>query len=312
MNPSARLRGPRIVGVLSILAVAAAMSSAAAQKKVLIVRSGNFPPYQAAVDGFVEELNSHQIPFVTEDLILPKEEADIGAFLRDVRARRPDLVLTLGTSAARAIKEGGEGLPFVYGMIVDPPSIGIVTGGATMEVRPSEQLDFIRANFPSFKKVGVIHSTARNREVVRLLQEEKPPDIELKMITADTPEEMNKAIGTLSKEADCLLMVSDSLLYSPQIATQIILDTLRCNLPIIAVSPSFVKAGALAAVYPDFKGNGIVAADVAIRFFAGESLSSIPIQWAGRTRTSVNQIIAQRLRIAIKAKTLQEADEVVR
>jgi ABC-type uncharacterized transport system substrate-binding protein len=160
--------------------------------------------------------------------------------------------------------------------------------------------------------VGVIHSTARNREVVRLLQEEKPPDIELKMITADTPEEMNKAIGTLSKEADCLLMVSDSLLYSPQIATQIILDTLRCNLPIIAVSPSFVKAGALAAVYPDFKGNGIVAADVAIRFFAGESLSSIPIQWAGRTRTSVNQIIAQRLRIAIKAKTLQEADEVVR
>ena len=307
----AHLRGLRIGGVLSIVAVATILLAAPVKKKVVIVRSGNFPPYQNAVEGFVEGLDSHGVSYSLEDLVLPKGEAEIDAFLRDVRARSPDLVLTLGTSAARVFREKGQDLPFIYCMIVDPESLDIVTGGVTMEVRPREQWEFIRANFPSIKRVGIIHSATRNRKVVRGLEKEKPQDLELKMITADTPEEMNKAIMVLLKEADGLLMISDVVLFSPQLISQIILETLRGNLPIISMSPSVVKAGALAAIYPDFKDNGDVAAGVAIRYFSGEPLSSIPMQWAGRTRISVNQIIAQRLRIPISDKTLREADEVV-
>src|SRR5690348_14999479 len=103
------------------------------------------------------------------------------------------------------------------------------------------------------------------------------------MLQAETPEEVAKAIAKLSSDADCLLMVADSVIYSPQTIAPVILQTIQNNLPIIAISPSFVKAGALAAIYPDYKDNGVLAAGVATRYFNGESLASIPSQRAMHT-----------------------------
>lgn len=285
---------------------------AEAEKRVVALRSGALPIYDFAVQGFREELAARRVPFVIEDRVLPTDPMQLDAFVGQLRASRPDVVLTIGTAAAKVMNERGGGLPFVYSMLVDPGSMGLATAGAVMEARPGAQLEFIKSHFPSLKRVGVIHSAVRNKETVRLLQEEKPEGITLVMIQANNPEEMSNAIQRLSKEADCLLMISDGLLYSPQMATQIILQTIQSDLPIIGISPSFVKAGALAAVYPDYKDNGALAAAAAARYFGGASLSSLSVQWPVKTRFSVNLIVSQRLGIPVQEKTLKQAQEVVR
>jgi ABC-type uncharacterized transport system substrate-binding protein len=304
---SGRLR--RIAGLAAALAAAAGLWAAPAEKKVVILRSGAFPLYDFAVKGFKDELAAKKVRCAFEEMVLPETDAD--GFIASLRASSPDLVFTIGTLAARMLQEKGQGIPFIYAMIVDPPSLGLTTPGAVMETNPTAQLAFIRENFPKIKRVGLIHSSTRNRDTVRLFSEARMPDMTLVMIPADSPEDMSKAILRLSKEADCLLMVSDALLYSSQTSSQIILQTLQNNLPIIAVSPSFVKAGAMAAIYPDYTDNGVQAGDVAARFFAGEPLSSIPAQWASRTRCAVNLIIAKRLGVAVQDKTLRAAVEVV-
>lgn len=243
---------------------------------------------------------------------MPKGEDELAAFLRDIQSRPPDLVFTVGTPAARFMREQGGSIPFVYAMIVDPSSLGLVTGGAVMEVEASVQFEFIRKYFPRIRRVGVVYSAQRNRESVSLLKEKKPDDFSLVMLSAETPEEVAKAVSKLSSDADCLLMVTDAVIYSPQTITPLILQTIQNGLPIIAISPSFVKAGALAAVYPDYKDNGALAAEVAARYFNGESLQSISVQRASRTRTAINLIVARRLRVSVSEKNIQLASEVIK
>ena len=174
------------------------------------------------------------------------------------------------------------------------------------------ELGFLRAHFPSFKRVGVIHSATRNAGYVGLLKETRTAELSITEVLAETPQDLDHAISSLAGRVDCLLMVPDAQLYSPQFAGQIILQTIRLGLPLIGVSPSYVRAGALAAVYPDYGDNGAVAADVAARYFGGESLSSIPAQWPRRTRYAVNTIVAKRLGVPVDEKTVDGADEVVK
>lgn len=291
--------------------LAGGLLQAAAPKQIVVLRSGPYPIYDHAVRGFTQELNRRGIPFVLDEKILPGEP-EAPAFMESLRAAHPDLLFTIGTQATRIAQEKGAGTPFVYAMIVDPSSLGLTGGGAVMEVLPSVHLAFIHENFPRLRRVGVIHSSQRNRETVRFFREHKGAEPFLVMIQADTPEEMSNAIQKLSKEADCLLMVSDAVLYSPQTATQIILQTLQNNLPFFAISPSFVKAGALAAVYPDYEDNGRLAAEAAARHFAGENVSGIPPLWPAKTRTAVNLIVAKRLGIPVPARVVSSAEEVVR
>jgi|GEM_PF-1570587 ABC-type uncharacterized transport system substrate-binding protein len=279
-------------------------------KKIIVLRSGDLPYYSLAVKEFVDTLRARNVLFAVEDRTLPREE-ERGAFLQELQAGLPDLVFTVGTPATIAVFQK-KTLPFVYAMIMDPPALGVNTGGAVMETPPSIQLDFLRAHFPSFKRVGVIHSSTRNADYVRLLKETRTGECSIVEVVADTPQELDRAISSLVGRADCLLMIPDSQLYSPQFSGQIILQTIRLGLPLIGVSPSYARAGALAAVYPDYGDNGAVAADVAAQYFGGQALSSIPPQWPRRTRYAVNLIVAERLGVPVDEKILDGADEVVR
>lgn len=289
----------------------AAAPAAAASKSILILRSGSFAIYDHAVRGFVKELGTLQIPYTLSEKVLPAE-SQVEAFMADIKASPPDLIFTVGTQAALAVQSQAAGIPFVYCMVVDPPTLGLGGGGVVMEAHPAKQIAFIRESFPHMKRIGVIHSTERNQGPVRLFRDISRQDPSVVLVQADSPEQMSKAIQKLSKEADCLLMVADATLYSPQTITQIILQTLQLGLPLIAVSPSFVKAGALAALYPDYEENGMLAAQAAGRFFRGESLKSMQILWPERCLSAVNLIVANRLNISVPEKAVQRASEVVR
>lgn len=297
-------------GVLLLLAVWAPPVFAQ-PKKILILRSGNFPIYDFAARGFIKGIAASPVSYAVTEAVLPKEE-EVPAFMADLRAAPPDLVFTIGTQAARAVQEKGGGVPYTYSMIVDPPSLGLGGGGAVMEAHPARQINFIRENFPTLKRIGVIHSGERNQGSVKIFRDLAKQDGGLVLVQAESPEQMSNAIQRLAREADCLLMVADAMLYSPQTITQIILQTLQLNLPLIAVSPSFVKAGALAALYPDYEENGALAAEAAVRHFKGEPLRSMPVLWPEKSLSAVNTIVAARLNISVPERTLNKASEVVR
>ncbi|MBI4397069.1 MAG: hypothetical protein HY548_08245, partial [Elusimicrobia bacterium] len=198
-------------------------------------------------------------------------------------------------------------------MVVDPPASNLEGGGVTLDVKPSAQVEFIKKNFPLFKRIGVLYSSHRNKEVIKELKEIKQrggADLVFAEVTAI--EQVDKILTDLSTKADCLLMLSDPTIYTPQTASQIIMRTLELNFPIIAASPAYVKAGALAGIYADTEDNGCQASEVVGRVLAGEKADAISLHWPKKTKTAVNLVVAERLRVQVNSSTIESAEQVIK
>ena len=117
---------------------------------------------------------------------------------------------------------------------------------------------------------------------------------------------------SLSSRADCLLMLSDPVIYSPQTAPQLILQLLQHRMPIFASSPAFVKAGALAGLQADPEENGRAAAAIVDRILKGEKASSIPYVWPSQFIVSLNMVVADRLNVPVPASLQSSAEQVVK
>jgi putative tryptophan/tyrosine transport system substrate-binding protein len=278
-----------------------------AGRRVLVVRSSALPLYEQAVQGFRQCAAAE----IVGDHTYMDDPAKIEAMISDVRAKVPDVVLTLGSSATRLIRERLPGQASVFCMVIDPSANGFGPPGIPLELRASAQLDFIKG-IPQLKRVGVIHNPAKNREVAAELKDLQSKGAPIVLVEASSPEGLEAAVQSLSGKADCLLMLSDPQLYSPQTAPQLILNTLQRGLPIVAPSPAYVKAGALAGIYASPDEMGCLAAGFAAKIFAGEKSSALPYGWATKAKSAVNLVVAERLKIQIPAAVTNNAEQVIK
>lgn len=285
----------------------------AQDKKIIAIHSSQLSLYEEAAAGFRDCLKSLSIPFSLENQLMPKDESALDGFFSDVKAKTPDLILAVGSSAARYAREKIKNTPIIFCMVIDPATMNLTEAGVSLDVAPAVQVDYIRKNFPQFKKIGVIYNAQRNKEIIKGLKELKQQgtaDIVFVEVTAI--DQVNNAVKSVKNQADCLLMISDSLIYTQTTISQIIFDAIQMGLPIFTVSPALVKAGALAAVYSDSKENGCSAVEIARKVFAGESPKNIPISWPVKTKSAVNMVVAERLGIQVKPATLEKAEQVIR
>ncbi len=80
---------------------------------------------------------------------------------------------------------------------------------------------------------------------------------------AANPEELLRGFASLKGKVDFVLCFPDSTLYNSATIKPLILASLEHRLPIVGFSPNFVRAGAAAGVYPDFREIGRQAGRVA-------------------------------------------------
>jgi ABC-type uncharacterized transport system substrate-binding protein len=173
-------------------------------------------------------------------------------------------------------------------------------------------MNFIRQNFPSLKRVGVLYSSGRNMEILSELKALKAKGESISMVEVESIDRLDAALQGLAGQSDCLLMLSDPTIYSAQTASQLILQTLQRGLPIIAASPAYVKAGALAGVYAHPEESGCSASAVVDRVLSGDKPSSIPFVWPTKYASAVNLIVAGRLKVTVPASLTNSAEQVVK
>jgi putative ABC transport system substrate-binding protein len=94
-------------------------------------------------------------------------------------------------------------------------------------------------------------------------------------------------------KADFVWCLPDSSLYDSVTVQAVLLASLNNRLPIIGFSSSFVRAGALMGVYPDFREVGTQTAEAVRNYLAGRTL---PVLESPRVfRVAVNQRVERLL-----------------
>lgn len=113
----------------------------------------------------------------------------------------------------------------------------------------TRQVEFITALLPQQHKIGVLYSASVNGEWRILREELKLRGSSLIVQEVQSDETLFNQLENLLSQADVLLAMPDNALYSSSNVRNILLSTYRFGVPVIGFSPSYVSAGAVAAIF---------------------------------------------------------------
>jgi ABC-type uncharacterized transport system substrate-binding protein len=102
----------------------------------------------------------------------------------------------------------------------------------------------------------------------------------------------------LRGKTDFVIVLPDSSLYNNTTVSPLIVASLENQLPLVAFSSSFVRAGAAVGIYPDFHDIGAQTAGLAVRYCATQA--ALPEEGPRKLTVAVNQRVARLLGLEFK------------
>jgi ABC-type uncharacterized transport system substrate-binding protein len=284
---------------------------------VTIVLSAHTQANQEFVDTFKAELANYKNNNLKVKVVALHETEKL------VVAENSELVIALGVKALEASVKLKFTTP-VLGVFTPMPSFNSLLVKARRDLgnfsaivldQPfSRQIALIKIILPESKKIGVLlgPTSSQFSDLIKEEGEESGLSVMEENVyrEADLIPKLKDALDT----SDALMAVPDPLIYSRETAQPILLTSYRHLKPIFGYSQSYVRAGALAAVYSSSKQLAKQAAEIALKSQQSPGLLPPP-QAPKYFSIMVNYQVARSLNIALKNdeeiyQKMLEADEV--
>jgi putative ABC transport system substrate-binding protein len=300
--------------VVPVLALGPAPATAA---DIAILMSADVDAYRQAIKGFKGNLRQHKV--VGEFNI----EGDVGKgakMMGEIRTKvKPDLVFAVGIWALQAAIESPAGLPVVYAMVLNPPSI-LPPGaknvtGASMNVPVDQTLRVVKQLGPQVRRIGVVYDPAKTGYLVKLA-EAAARSQGLEIVAREAPSAKDAIAALESLQAagiDVLWVVPDESNLVEKVIDQMLLISYRQRIPLVGLSEKHAQKGALLSLsFASSEDIGKQAADLANAILAGKPPAELPATTARQIDLTVNLKAAQKLGMTIPQGLLTMATNVIR
>jgi putative ABC transport system substrate-binding protein len=278
---------------------------------IAIVLSQRIEPYERTLAGFRAALDG--IRPAPEYQVLELDGAGVpGAIPASAAGRRADLVVAIGTRAARAVRSRDPGVPILVACVTEPHPGGGASGarlaGVSMEFPYSQQFQTLRAVAPRVRTVGTLYEAGNRALIDRAEAAAREAGLKLVRVEIRSVDEIPAALESLIGQADALWAIPDATVFSQETASYIILQTLRHRIPFMGFSQSFVKAGSLVSLYPDFEDIGRQAGAMARDLLEGGRPSADGIVAPRKAMLAVNLRVADVIGLSIPAGVRKRAN----
>ena len=231
---------------------------------------------------------------------LPKDYAiRVVGFEEDIPTA--DLFVAVGMKAAEALAQK------------DKPTLNVLLPRAGFEKLkrvPSSSYSAIFMDQPMQRQLALINTILPNATSVGVLYETLPAELDslrklastmhfdLREQKVDQQHPLAGALSDLLQESDVLLVLPDNNVYRSDTIRNILLETYRAQVPMVGLSASYVRAGALCAIYSTPQQIAYQAAE-AIEDFATTGKLPAP-QYTKEFDVSVNTQVARSLGVHVK------------
>ena len=221
-----------------------------AQGNVLAVVSHKKPIYDNFYSFLESKLNSQKL----------LDKVDI-AGLSDKNLQEFDFVVSVGSDASEILSRRGKINNLVSTLIPSTLAKSInkrpcLANRCTMVLieQPIERyFQLFKSIFPGDKILAIATTSSSTQQFISNLNIiAKKYDIRLKIITIDKSKVIARSLNKQLDKSDVLLALPDPDIYNKETAKSIILSAYHKNVPIIAYSKAFSKAGALISLYSSF------------------------------------------------------------
>jgi putative tryptophan/tyrosine transport system substrate-binding protein len=284
-------------------------------------RAGSFKPFVEGLRGlgWVEGRNiTFELRYAAgNNEILPNLAADLVEL-------RPDVILAVGTRAARAAKRATETIPVVFARIADPIDSGLVPAlarpggnltGLTTQSRElaAKRLELLFTAVPGAKRVGVLWDPNFPPDGPQLKEiEGAAPILKLELIPAEVrgPDELEPALRAMAEQRADALIVLPAGIFDANSRRLADLTT-KARLPTMFQRRELVEAGGLMSYGPDYADMYRRAAAYADKILKGASPADIPIEQPTKFELVINLKTANALGLSLPYTLLGLADEVI-
>lgn len=296
--------------ILSVLLTIYAFPVLSNSPVILLVQSGSASVYQQITSKILSSLETNctecQRYRITQANI---EDVQFDELLR-AESSRLKLVVTIGVKAARLIAMSQLSTPRLYTLIpiASAASLNLnetsETASAIYLDQPFlRQLNLIKLISNARQVLGVVFgpATTASRGTLELAAESL--GIPIRQETVNEEIAVGPALRRLLVESDVLLALPDPLVYNQNTIFNILLSSYHNQVPVIGFSASYVKAGAMLAVYssPSDIGRHIAGT---IRQFVMTGANALPgAEFPRYFSIEVNKNVARSLDIDLPTAT---------
>ena len=288
--------------LLLLLLFSLAGSARANEPAVLFVSSERSTAYQEAAEAAATELSRRELLQLTV--------AELPAY----RGPAPRLYVALGTEACAQLARLPAPSPVLCTLLPRASFERVLreTGrraGATFSAlylnQPvGRQLDLIRLALPQARRVGVLWGADSAANELGFEAAAQGRGLRVVGVSVRPEEPVFTGLKKILDDADVLLALADPQIYNSNSIQNILLASFRAQVPMLAFSPAYVRAGALMAVHSTPAQIGQQAGVLARGVLTGQPLG--PPQFPLQFDVSVNEHVARSLGLRLDAANLAE------
>jgi putative ABC transport system substrate-binding protein len=315
----------------SLLAAPLAVQAQQSGRVYRIVYLGNSSPTLEAdlVDAFRQGLRN--LNYVEgQNVVIEYRWAEgrndrFPALVAEAVRLKVDIILTSGTPATLAAKEGTRTIPIVIAAMGDPIGAGVVpslarpggniTGLASMSPEiDGKRLELLKELVPGVSRIAVLWNPTNPNNAARIMHIQaaaKTLRLTLEpLVGAGDRQDLDKGFAAIvAGRADALVVESDRALLAHRV--QIVDFATRRRLPALYAYREFVQAGGLVSYAPSYTAMFRRAAKYVDKILTGAKPGDLPVEQPTEFELVLNLKTARALGLTIPQALLLRADQVI-
>lgn len=245
------VRGGLALSLVLLLGMGAAVGRDDCDAEIVVVLSSTNAAFVQAGDAVLDEVG-------TRAAVVTLEE-----FTQSCEIDPQRTYIGVGPSAGVHLAETAPaGATIGLCLVPDLRSItvgeGVSAVGINTTVAVKDQIDLLRRAVPSVQRVGVLHrsSSAVSQDWIERLEND-PDGPRVVLVDLDASKSVSGAIDDLmDRDVDAIWTFPDPAVYDSASVRQILISSLREQVPVFGFSSGFVRAGALIGVEIDPASQG--------------------------------------------------------
>jgi putative ABC transport system substrate-binding protein len=204
------------------------------------------------------------------------------------------------------------GVPVIAGLVFSAAEIGGMANatGVYLDIPVDAQISVIKRLFPKARRVGVIYSMENEKKIAESSKIAQKFGLDIEAQKAFEPKEIPHALELAGKNADVLWGLMDKVVLAPETAKQILLFSLRNELPFIGPSENWAKAGAAAAFSWNFEDLGVQCAEILLKLIKGAKTSEIAPVSPRKIEYALNLKTADQMKIEFSPEIINGSTRV--
>ncbi len=302
-----------VLGSLVLTVLAGRVS--AESPRVVVLTTQDAGPYQEVIAGLRQALTKHVAGAQIEVVALQGNVQKAHEMVAEMKKHPPALLVTLGSTATQAaVRDAGE-TPILASMIVTADELHKAQNATAviLDFPLDIQFHWMQRLLPGANTIGVLFNPQENQAKVQTATRvAKSMGLTLEGREVDSPRGLPDAIDSVFRSIDVLWGVADQTVMTPQTAEPILLASLRNKIPVVGLSTSWVKAGAIYALDRHYEDIGLQCGEFAGKILSGAKAGSIPVAGPRKVAYSLNLKTASMLNVEFPDDIIKGAQQVVR